>query len=248
MISNYDPIIPRKRFNVMSALSVLGVIGMLFFIFFVAYYSRSNLYFAILIGTLFIFSIGFTTVDSLMFRARWQELATIYNYELLSERVVLTFKSMVKGRIKGNHFELSTFTRGGGRNRRHYTRILFRLTEEVASPIFSVVPRSIFHFNRELTGDAEFDKKYTVKNAPAETMRLVITHSDRLRQALLELARNARKPKFTFSGNTLEYEERGKVADPEYLQAVFMMLADLGPALVRHTRATAAVIEDIVIE
>lgn len=237
MISNYDPIIPRKRFNFFRVISTITVIGILLLVFFMAFYMDSEAYIYIFVIVMLAVSIGAGILESILFQARWQELATINGYELISERKFLMRQTRVKGRHKGKHFELSTFSRGSGRNRRYFTRLLFTIPDGHAIPAFQIVPRSIFHFNRSVTGDPEFDKRFTVKDAPAEILRLIIGHSDRMRQALLELGRHASRPKITFSGSQLEFVENGKVSDPNYLQAVIATLSDLAPLLGRHSQA-----------
>ena len=92
----------------------------------------------------------------------------------------------------------------------------------------------MFHLTRKLTGDEEFDRKFTVENPTSPLLkRILAVHN--LRQGLLEVSSKAKGVRIKISPVEIEFQEKDLVTEVDYLQAVMDMTNRLKKALPNTT-------------
>jgi hypothetical protein len=189
--------------------------------------------FAIVI--LMVFSIGYSY---------WLHRKRMQAWRDVAERTGLSFnpgssifeKPVISGGFRGFNVVVDTFTRGTGKSRTTYTRIVFNLHAQSnltlslsGEGLFSKVGKS-FGMQDIETGDAEIDERYVIKGQPeAEVVRLL--SSIGLRQKLLTL----RGLNVEVKGQQVYYHKRGAEANPDALEALLDVLGDLAQAVERSS-------------
>ncbi len=167
----------------------------------------------------------------------WRELA---------ESAGLTFEPggflgspRVTGTYRGHTLTLDTFTRGTGKSRQVYTRIvLFVNNQENAylalyqEGVFSKIGK-FFGMQDIQVGDEDLDRKFIIKSRP-ENFAASLLLIGNLRQRLLESG----SLNIELDGRELHFERIGVLTNQENLRSVFDLLSDLAAAVERTEGAS----------
>ncbi len=160
-------------------------------------------------------------------RKAWGELAA---------RTGLTFEpgsflgggARVTGAYHNHPLTLDTFTRGSGKSRTTYTRIVL-FVDNPANIYLALYQESVFSkigkfFGMQdfQIGDEEVDRRFIIKSKP-ESFAASLFTSISLRQQLLQ----ARVLNVEVDGRELTFEQVGLLNDVEYLKFLFDLLCQL---------------------
>jgi hypothetical protein len=162
----------------------------------------------------------------------WRELA---------ESTGLTYESggflgspLVTGTYRGHQLTLDTFTRGTGKSRQTYTRMVLFVNNQTNAylalyqeSVFSKVGK-FFGMQDVQVGDEDFDRRFIIKSRPENYVSGLLMTGD-LRQKLLE----ARSVNIELDGRELHFEQLGFLTKQEYLRSVFDLLSDVAAAIER---------------
>ena len=154
----------------------------------------------------------------------------------LAARTGLTFEPggffgpvpRVTGAYRGHPLTLDTFTRGSGKNRTTYTRIVL-FVNNAANVYLALYQESVFSkigkfFGMQdiQIGDEEIDRRFIIKSKPESFAASPFT-SISLRQQLLQ----ARVLNVEVDGRELTFEQVGVLKEAEYLKFLFDLLSQL---------------------
>jgi len=134
----------------------------------------------------------------------------------------------VTGAHRGHTLTLDTFTRGSGKHRHTYTRIVLFVNNAVGiylalyqESVFSKIGK-FFGMEDLQIGDEEVDRRFIIKSKP-ESFAASLFTSISLRQQLLQ----ARVLNVEVDGRELTFEQVGLLTDVEYLKFLFDLLGQL---------------------
>ena len=134
----------------------------------------------------------------------------------------------VTGTYRQHELTLDTFSRGTGKRRTTYTRIVVYVNNQ-ANVYLAIYEEGVFSkigkfFGQEgiQVGDEEIDRRFIIKCRPGTFAARLFT-SISLRAKLLQ----ARTINIEVDGRELHYEHRGTDAEPDALMFLFDLLTDL---------------------
>lgn len=162
----------------------------------------------------------------------WRELA---------ESLGLTYESggflglsRVTGTYHGHSLTLDTFTRGSGKSRTTYTRIVLFVNNQATAylalyeeGVFSKIGK-FFGMQDIQIGDEELDRRFIIKSRP-ENFAASLLLAGGLRQKLLE----TRPLNIELDGRELHFEQVGVLMNVDYLRSLFDLLSDVAGAVER---------------
>jgi len=182
-----------------------------------------------------LFFVGVIAMIYFSRRARekaWRELAE--STGLTYESGGFFGSSSVTGTYRGHSLTLDTFTRGAGKHRRIYTRIVLFVNNRdnaylalYQESVFSKVGK-FFGMQDIQVGDEDLDRKFIIKSRP-ETFAVNLLLTGGLRTKLLE----ARSLNIELDGRELHFEQMGVSTNQDYLRSVFDLLSDVAAAIER---------------
>ena len=127
-----------------------------------------------------------------------------------------------------------TFTRGAGKSRQTYTRIVLFVNNQTSAylalyqeSVFSKIGK-FFGMQDVQVGDEDFDRRFIIKSRPENYVVGLLMTGD-LRQKLLE----ARSVNIELDGRELHFEQIGFLTKQDYLRSVFDLLSDVAGAIER---------------
>lgn len=140
----------------------------------------------------------------------------------------------VTGAYRGHTLTLDTFTRGSGKSRTTYTRIVL-FVNNAANIYLTLYQESVFSkigkfFGMQdiQVGDEEVDRRFIIKGRPENFAASLFT-SISLRERLLQ----ARVLNVEVDGRELTFEQVGVLKDAEYLKFLFDLLSDVAERVER---------------
>ena len=154
----------------------------------------------------------------------------------LAARTGLTFEPggffgpvpRVTGAYRSHSLTLDTFTRGSGKHRHTYTRIVLFVNNQAnvylalyQEGVFSKIGK-FFGMQDIQVGDEEVDRKFIIKSKPENYAASLFT-SISLRDQLLK----TRTLNVEVDGRELTFEQMGLLTDVEYLKFLFDLLCQL---------------------
>lgn len=164
-------------------------------------------------------------------RKAWAELAERLGLQL-QPGGFFGENNVVSGVYRSHYLRLDTFSRGSGKSRSHYTRIVLAIQnpagvalELYQEGIFSRMGKAL-GMQEIQTGDEELDRRFMIKGEPQTTVVGLLT-SIGLRQKLME----ARAPHIQVRGQEVYYEKRGIETNIDTLNFLFDLLSDLAQAV-----------------
>ncbi|MBI3762629.1 MAG: hypothetical protein HY260_12330 [Chloroflexi bacterium] len=140
----------------------------------------------------------------------------------------------VTGNFRGHTITLDTFSRGSGKSRTTYTRIVVFVNNQ-ANVYLALYQESVFSkigkfFGMEdvQIGDEDVDRRFIIKSRP-ETFAARLFTSINLRQKLLQ----ARAVNIEVDGRELHFEQQGVETNADYMQFLFDLLSDVAEMVER---------------
>jgi hypothetical protein len=233
-----ERIIPRKRINLTSVITqiFLGLFLLLIFgftLFPVQLLWFSENFYSYLTPVFIIFLIfvplGLGLFGQWVQHQKWKALADELGFQT-EQRNRFTLPTL-KGTYRGHRLIISQSSQRRGRSRVYFTNYLVTLNTPT-SESFEIKRRSITHFNRNQTGDEEFDKKHSTQ-ASSEKMIDKLLRTRRLRLGMMQLGERSRTKTLTLNGASISYVEGGQTADTEYMRGAINFLAELSNAIER---------------
>jgi hypothetical protein len=186
------------------------------------------LFFAGLIGL----ALGIAYYQRRAQRQAWGELAARTGLTLEANGWFTPLR--VTGTYRGHALTLDTFTRGSGKSRTTYTRLIVFVNNQ-ANVYLALYQESVFSkmgkfFGMEdvQTGDEEVDRRFIVKSRPESFARSVFT-SIGLREKLLQ----ARVLNVEVDGRELTFEQAGLLTEAEYLKFLLDLFCELAERVER---------------
>jgi hypothetical protein len=184
------------------------------------------------IGGLLTLGFGAAYFGRRRLRNAWGELAARTGLAL--EPGSLFVAPRVTGTYRSHPLTLETFTRGSGKSRTTYTRIVL-FVQNPANVYLALYQESVFSkigkffgMKDVQVGDEEIDRRFIIKSQP-ESFAASLATSISLRQRLLE----ARKLNVEVDGREVTFEQVGLLTDGEYLRFLFDLLCDLADRVER---------------
>lgn len=233
-----ERIIPRKRPNYVQI--IIQVIIILIFLAYLAvpllFSEQLNRYPqvesiwlpAVFIGAMVII-LSATWLESWSMRRNWAAYAEEKGFRYKPpER---GSKPAIQGSYRSHRFEIVQTTVRRGRSQVHYTNFILPLNKTVSTTL-KVQSRSLAHFNREVTGDDQIDRKLTISTNSKKLVENLL-RTRRIRLGLLNLRDGNRRMQLAMDKTTLQFSLLGRISDREYLQAVLTFLAELASAIER---------------
>ncbi len=230
----------RKRFSQIVFAFIVLFIFIIFAVFFISMYlptrTGSNLFVILFIFIVFALSIGWNVYNYQTWKKSWEELAQ-------NSGLTLQKGMVVGGNYRGHPLKLDTFTRGFGRNKRHYTRIHVMLLDPLngslefqKAGLWNKLRKGLGSSSPEAAyvemGDEAFDRHLLIKSTPPSLAARTLS-SFTLRQGLTEAAEQAYEFSIEINETALLYSERNRIRDIEYLRALLDLLVELADAAVR---------------
>jgi hypothetical protein len=160
----------------------------------------------------------------------------------LAARTGLTFEAggffgpapRVSGTYRGHALTLDTFTRGSGKSRTTYTRIVLFVNNAAniylalyQEGVFSKIGK-FFGMQDIQIGDEEIDRRFIIKSKP-ESFAAGLFTSISLRQQVLQ----TRTLNVEVDGRELTFEQVGVLKDVDYLKFLFDLLSDVAERVER---------------
>lgn len=140
-------------------------------------------------------------------------------------------KPTIQGSYRSHRFDIIQTTVKRGRNQTHYTNFILPLNGTVSTTL-KIQPRSLTHFNREVTGDADIDRKLTISTNSKKLVENLL-RTRRIRLGMLDLREGNRRIQLVMDKSSLQLSLVGRIGDREYLQAVLTYLTELASAIER---------------
>lgn len=140
-------------------------------------------------------------------------------------------KPAIQGSYRSHRFEIIQTTVKRGRNQTHYTNFILPLNNTVSISL-KIQPKRMTHFNRELTGDADIDRKLTFSTNSKKLIENLL-RTRRIRLGMLQLRERNRRMQLGMDKTTLQLTLVGRISNREYLLAVLVYLAELASAIER---------------
>ena len=166
-------------------------------------------------------------------QAAWEELAT--QAGLAFEPGNYWGKSpRVSGAYHGHPMLLESVTRGYGRNRVTYTRIVFSLMNaselylDLSTEGFGSKVKKLLGVTEIRMGDEAFDTKFFIQGGPERDVQRILSSSS-LRQKLLD----TKSVHIVIYGKEVSQEKRGFETNPEKLLAMFDLLGEMADVVNR---------------
>ncbi len=183
---------------------------------------------AVFIGTM-VAILGATWLETWLLRRTWAALAEDMGFRYSPP--LKGSKPTIQGSYRSHRFEITQTTVKQGRNQTHYTNFAIPLNGTV-STTFKVQAKRLTHFNRDVTGDDEIDRKLTISTNSKKLLENLL-RTQRIRLGLLQLRDGNRRLQLTMDKTTLYYTMLGRITDREYLVAVLAFLVQLAGATER---------------
>lgn len=162
----------------------------------------------------------------------WRELAD--STGLTYESGGFLGSSRVTGTYRSHSLTLETFTRGTGKSRTTYTRIVLFVNNQTGAYLalyeegfFSKIGK-FFGMQDIQIGDEELDQRFIIKSRP-ESYAAGLLRVGGLRQRLMEM----RPLNIELDGRELHFEQVGVLKNLDYLRSLFDLLSDLAGAIER---------------
>ncbi len=157
----------------------------------------------------------------------WGDLASQLGLTLETGGSFLAFPK-VTGNYRGHDLVLDTFTRGYGKQRRTYTRIVMTINNP-ANVQLSLYDENVFSRVAQALGskdiqvdDPEIDRRFRIQGQPEEAVKLLF-ESGMLREQLLDL----KALDLGLDGTSLRYSRQGIEKGIERLQNVLNLMGEL---------------------
>ena len=165
----------------------------------------------------------------------WTELAEQLGLTCEASQNPLS-KITVSGVYRSRQVWLGTITRGSGKHRHTYTRVVSTLNgpapfqmELYQQSIFSSIAKAVGMQDIEL-GDANLDPKYVIKGQPVVAVQRALLSMD-LRQRLLEMP----ALHLMVTGQEVTCEKHGIERDANRLRDIFDLVSSLADQVERET-------------
>lgn len=236
--SDEERIIPRKRANLTSLITQLVLGLFLILIFGLTLFPNQlpdfsgNFYryvTPIFIIFLVIIPLGFGLFGQWVQHQKWKALADELGFQT-EQRNRFTLPSLM-GTYRGHRITISQSSQRRGRSRVYFTNYLVTLNTP-SSESFEIKRRSLTHFNRNKTGDEEFDKKHSTQSSSDKLIDNIM-RTRRLRLGMMQLGERSRTKTLTLNGALISYIEGGQTSHTEYMHGVINFLSELGNAIER---------------
>ena len=233
-----ERVIPRKRINLTNLITQIFLGFFLLLIFGLTIFPEqiptisenfTSYITPIVIIFLVVIPLGFGLIGRWVQHQKWKALAEELGFQ--AEQPNRFTLPTLKGTYRGHRLVISQSSQRRGRSRVYFTNFLVVLNTP-STENFEIKRRSITHFNRNQTGDEEFDRKFSTESS-SQKMIDKILRTRRLRLGMMQLGERARTRTLSLNGKALSYVEGGQTSDTEYMRGVINFLAELGNAVER---------------
>ena len=168
-------------------------------------------------------SLSFTWLEYHQWRSGWKKLAEETGLILEDNSLLGIMKNQkISGKYRGYPLEMSGYSVGYGRYRKHYTKVEIELPESLNGS-FSISKRGFWQKNLEMTGIKEFDRRFNY-SSDIDWISDRVLRNREIEDGLYDLHPQCRTMQLSATDKQVFFQERGRIKDAEYMNELMDFL------------------------